>query len=53
MGSKGHFFISVIKSSIRIASCLVSIRFNDFVILAVGLAVAESLGIAEELVDKR
>lgn len=53
MGSKGHFYISLAKSIIRIGTLLVTVYYPSFAILAVGLCFAEALGIAEELADKR
>lgn len=47
--SKGHFYVSLAKSVIRIAAgaCLVS---GNFVFAGVGFILAEVLGIVEELV---
>ena len=53
MNSKGHLFISLAKSGLRICSCIWSISAKNIVPLAVGFLAAEGLGIAEELVDKR
>lgn len=53
MNSKGHLFISVAKSAVRIISCIVSIATKGIIPMAVGFLGAEVLGIAEELVDKR
>lgn len=53
MNSKGHLIISILKSAFRILSCVLSIVFKDFVPMAIGFAVAEILGILEELVDER
>lgn len=57
MGSKGHFYISLSKSIIRVVACfgaLVVVDLtSDITILAGGFLVAELLGVAEELVDKR
>lgn len=53
MNSKGHFWISFTKSMIRIVACTVSIGVNSIIPLALGLILAEVLGILEEVVDKR
>lgn len=53
MNSKGHLTISFIKSGVRIVSAIISVGSRNILPLAVGLIVAEGLGIAEELVDKR
>ena len=53
MNSKGHLYISIIKSAIRIISCTLSISYSNWIFLAIGLGIAETLGIFEELVDKR
>ncbi|MFA7142891.1 MAG: hypothetical protein WC175_02800 [Candidatus Dojkabacteria bacterium] len=51
MGDKGHFWISVVKSVIRIAGFGIAIvNLNVGLVL---LMVAELLGILEEVVDKR
>ena len=47
--SNKHFYISLVKSSIRIAGCVVALFTGSWVWLAVGLLVAELLGIAEEI----
>ena len=53
MKDKGHFYISLAKSVIRIFGCLLSWKKKKLSILAAGLAAAELLGIAEEVFDKR
>jgi len=57
MGSKGHFYSSMSKSVIRIVACFAALVVaditKDIAILAGGFLVAELLGIAEELADKR
>lgn len=53
MNSKGHLFISLAKSVIRITGCIWCIATKRISPMAISFAVAESLGIAEELVDKR
>jgi len=53
MNSLGHLLISISKSGIRIASCIVSLLHGSVWPIAIGFLVAEVLGIAEELVDKR
>ena len=46
MNDKGHFLISMTKSGIRILGSMIAIKKRSIAVLA-------SLGIAEELVDKR
>lgn len=53
MNSKGHLIISIIKSATRIFSCLLAVIFGNTNIAFVGIALAEVLGILEEIVDKR
>jgi hypothetical protein len=47
--SKGHFYVSLAKSGIRIiaGACLIS---GNLVFAGVGFILAEALGIVEELV---
>lgn len=52
MKDKGHFYISMLKSGIRILACILGLT-GDIVFLAGGFIVAEVLGIAEEVFDKR
>ena len=47
--SKKHFYISLIKSVLRLAGCLVAAYTGSVVLLALFFAMAEFLGIAEEL----
>lgn len=51
MGSKGHFYVSLAKSILRIAGFAVMIKFLPYGCII--LILAEVLGIVEELVDKR
>ena len=44
-----HFAVSIIKSSIRLLGCALSIAFQSISILAVSLLVAELFGIYEEI----
>ncbi len=44
-----HFYISMIKSFMRILGCVVALFTGSIIWLASGLLVAELLGIAEEL----
>lgn len=53
MNSKGHLFISITKSSLRILSCVIAIMIGSFEPLVIGFGGAELFGILEELVDKR
>ena len=53
MNSKGHLFISIAKSVVRIGACGWALVSGRVIPLAAGFLAAEVLGIAEELVDKR
>lgn len=53
MNSKGHLFISLAKSAIRIVGAGVSICIGSIYPVAIGALIAEIGGILEELVDKR
>ena len=46
----GHFYVSLIKSGLRLIGCLVAAYTGSVVLLALFLGAAEILGIAEELV---
>ena len=47
---KGHFYVSLIKSGLRLAGCLIAAYTGSIVALALFFAVAEFLGIVEEVV---
>lgn len=53
MNSKGHLFISLAKSSIRVIGGIVALLSKSVVPLAIGIIVAEVGGVLEELVDER
>ena len=53
MNSKGHLFISLGKSAIRIIGGIVALINWSIVPLAIGVFVAEIGGVMEELVDER
>lgn len=53
MNSKGHLFISLGKSSIRVIGGIVTLIKKSVVPLAIGIIVAEVGGVLEELVDER
>lgn len=56
MGSKAHLCVSAVKSTIRIAVCVLVFLMTHHAaikLLAAGLAMAEVIGIVEELVDTR
>lgn len=53
MNSKGHLTLSLIKSFLRLFGCCVAIYNHNFSVAFLMFAIAEGLGIAEELVDKR
>jgi len=47
--SKKHFYLSLIKSGVRLGGCLWAAATGSVVALALFLAIAEFIGIAEEL----
>lgn len=47
--SKKHFYLSMVKSVIRLGGCLTAAATGSVVLLALFLAVAEFIGIWEEL----
>ena len=53
MNSKGHLYISLAKSGIRVIGGIVSLVKKSVVPLAIGIIVAEAGGVLEELVDER
>jgi len=54
MKSKGHFFVSLIKSLLRMGGCVyITIILPILIPFAFLFMGAEFLGIVEELVDKR
>lgn len=53
MNSKGHLFISLSKSGIRVIGGIVTLLKKSVVPLAIGIIVAEIGGVLEELVDER
>lgn len=53
MKDKGHYYVSLIKSIVRIVSCICSYMAGDVFILALGFGGAEVLGIVEEVLDER
>ena len=53
MNSRGHLFISLGKSIVRIIGGIITIFTGSIIPLAICVAIAEIGGIAEELVDKR
>jgi ABC-type bacteriocin/lantibiotic exporter with double-glycine peptidase domain len=53
MNSKSHRFISLIKSILRILTCIIALFIYSFEVLLIGLMIAELLGIAEEIFDRR
>lgn len=48
-----HFNISLVKSIIRILSCFWAMGSLSVFVLAAGFAIAEVLGILEEIYDAR
>jgi hypothetical protein len=53
MNSKGHLFISLSKSAIRVIGGIITLMNGSIIPLAVGIIIAEIGGVLEELVDKR
>ena len=53
MNSKGHLYISLVKSSIRILGCIGTYFSRDVMILVGSFGFAELLGVVEELADGR
>lgn len=47
--SRKHFYISLIKSGLRLIGCLAAAATGSLVLFAAFFACAEILGIAEEL----
>jgi len=48
-----HYNVSMAKSVIRIISCILAAYTMNVVVLAVGMGIAELLGVLEEVVDRR
>lgn len=53
MNSYGHLIVSILKSTLRIGSCIYCLVSNILWPLAAGFLVAEILGVLEEIVDER
>ena len=53
MNSKGHLFISLAKSGIRVIGGIIALVTKSIYPLAIGIVVAEIGGVMEELVNKR
>lgn len=53
MNSKGHLFISLSKSVIRVIGGIMTLITGSITPLAIGVIVAEVGGVLEELVDQR
>lgn len=53
MNSKGHLFISLAKSAIRVVGGIVALIKKSIAPLAIGIIIAEVGGVLEELVDER
>lgn len=53
MNSKGHLFISLGKSAIRVIGGVATLISRSIIPLAIGIIIAEIGGVLEELVDKR
>ena len=48
--SKGHFYVSIVKSAIRIAAGISLVWPQSLILAGIFLIIAEILGIVEELV---
>lgn len=53
MNSKGHLYISLGKSTVRVFGGIVALLKKSIVPLAIGVIIAEVGGVLEELVDER
>lgn len=53
MNSKGHLYISLIKSGIRVVGGIITLITGSIIPLACGIILAEVGGVLEEVVDKR
>lgn len=53
MNSKGHLFISLTKSAVRVIGGIVTLISKSVFPVAVGIVIAEIGGVLEELVDER
>lgn len=53
MNSKGHLYVSIAKSILRILGCVLSIVKARLDFICILFLLAEILGILEEIVDKR
>lgn len=53
MNSKGHLYISLSKSAIRVLGSIVALVKKSVIPLAIGVVIAEIGGVLEELVDER
>lgn len=53
MNSKWHFWMSIVKSILRLGGCSLTLYFKEIVFLAVLFMFAEFLGILEEIGDNR
>lgn len=53
MNSKGHLYVSIAKSTIRLCGCGLTLLVPNVLILAVTFGIAEILGILEEILDER
>lgn len=53
MKDKAHFYVSLTKSIVRMAGCVLTVITKNIGYIIVCFILAEFLGILEELVDKR
>ena len=49
---KMHYYISLVKSGVRIAGCIGAVVLQSITLLAVSFLLAEILGILEEVIDQ-
>ena len=48
---KMHYYISLVKSGIRVAGCVVAVVLQSITLLAISFLIAEVLGILEEVIE--
>ncbi len=46
-----HYYISLVKSGVRILGCMGAMVYSSVLILALSFLLAEVLGILEEVID--
>ena len=53
MNSKGHLFISLAKSAVRVVGAIITLNRKSVIPVSIGIIVAEIGGVLEEFVDER